>query len=100
MQCWDITLEAVSFRNNAANRRVKEHDTAAVCMRYTLSPARFSSLCYGPCDGCMAFLNISKIKTLQFLFLSCKFLFLEICEAFFYAQLYMTAKYYWENEVV
>lgn len=32
MQCWDITLEAVSLRNNAANRRVKENDTSC-CLR-------------------------------------------------------------------
>lgn len=78
MQCWDITLEAVSFRNNAASRRVKEHDTSCCLRAGTLSqPAHFWFLFH---SLCIAFVNISKFKTQDFLFLNCKLLLLEICE--------------------
>lgn len=68
MQCWDITLEAVSLRNNAANRRVKEDDTSC-CLR--------AGALTQPCTPLVAvpqplqWLH-GKIKTLQFPFLNCK----------------------------
>lgn len=45
MQCWDITFEAVSFRNDAASRRVRERDTSC-CLHAGTLPALWVSVPY------------------------------------------------------
>lgn len=81
MQRWDITLEAVSFRNSAANRRVREDDTSC-CLRAgaLTQPCTPLVAAHSLCNDSTAFGNTSKIKTLQFPFPNCKFLLLEMCE--------------------